>query len=334
MSKTTKTKPIRIVAMGKYLPQAMSSEALEKKHSLPAGWAMKYSGVQNRHVASQESNGWMGARAAEEALQKAGMTLHDIDMLISGGGTYDYPIPNQASVIKAEMKDGNACHTPAIDIDSTCLSFVTALDFAAKILDGKAYKNILIVSSEIASKGINPTNWETLTLFGDGAAATVVSYAPEQASCYIKGMQRTYSEGVYHTLIEGGGNRKFFKDYPYDPELHSFQMKGKQLLKLTKRLLPDFMEVFFADTDYALATVDAIVPHQASKLGAALFQRLFDFASGQVKTTLAHYGNCIAASIPLTLMAAIDEGSIQRGDICLLAGTSAGFAIGGVLLRY
>lgn len=320
--------------MGKYLPEAVSSEALEKAHGLPAGWAMKYSGVQNRHVASHESNGWMGARAAEAALAKAGMTLHNIDMLISGGATYDYPIPNQASVIKSEMKYGNACHTPAIDLDSTCLSFVTALDFAAQILDGKAYKNILIVSSEIASKGINPANWETLTLFGDAAVAAVVSYAPEHDSGYIKGMQRTYSEGVYHTLIEGGGNRKFFKDHPYDPVLHSFQMKGKQLLKLTKRLLPDFMDEFFAHTGYTITTIDAMVPHQASRLGAALFQGMFDFAPGQVKTTLEYYGNCIAASIPLTFMAAIDEGSIQRGDVCLLAGTSAGFAIGGVLLKY
>lgn len=330
----SKIKPIKITALGKYLPQAVSSAELEKKHGLPAGWAIKYSGVSSRHIATTEHNGLMGARAAEEALEKAGLHLGNIDMIISGSGTYDYPIPNQASVIKAEMKDGNRYHPPAVNIDSTCLSFVSALDFAAKILDGKTYKNILIVSTEIASKGTNPANWETLTLFGDGAAAAVVSYDENSASGYIKGGQQTYSEGAYYTLIEGGGNRHFFKDNPYDPELHSFKMKGKQLLRLTKQKLPEFMDWFFADTDYSLQTIDKFVPHQASKMGLMLLKSLFDFAPEQLQETLPKYGNCIAASIPLTLLDAVEKGNIKRGDVCALMGTSAGFSIGGVLLRY
>ncbi|OJJ19347.1 hypothetical protein BKI52_21280 [marine bacterium AO1-C] len=329
-----KTKPIRIVAMGKYLPQAVSSAALEEKYELPKGWAMKYSGVENRHIITTEYNGLMGAKAAQQALEKAQLTLADIDMVISGNGTYDYPIPNQASIIKALLDEKNQYPVPAIDIDSTCLSFVTALDMAAHLLNGENYKNILIVSTEIASKGINPANWETLTLFGDGAAAAIVSYDESADSCYFKGQQFTYSEGTHLTIIEGGGNKNFFKDHPYDPELHSFKMQGKQLLRLTKQKLPEFIEKFFEDTSYTLNTIDAIVPHQASKLGLSLFTKRYQLKPGTVKETLRKYGNCIAASIPLTLLDAIEAGSIQRGDICFLAGTSAGFSMGGVLIRY
>jgi 3-oxoacyl-[acyl-carrier-protein] synthase-3 len=328
------TKSIRIIAMGKYLPKAVLSEEIERKHGLPIGWSQKYSGVDNRHIVTNENNGIMGARAAEEALSNASMSLKDIDLLLCGSGTYDYPIPNQSSIIKAEMKDGNLFDTPAIDIDSTCLSFVAAFDFAAKILDGVSYKNILIVSSEVSSIGINPSNWETLTLFGDGAAAMIVSYDENSASTFIKGGQRTYSEGVYHTIIEGGGLRNHFKNNPYDVDLYSFKMNGRHLLRLARKKVPEFMDWFFDDIPYNLESTDAIIPHQASKLGMSVFTSQYTLRPGQVKETLAKYGNCISASIPLTFMDAVEKGEIKRGDICFLSGTSAGFSIGAILIKY
>ena len=328
------SKPIRIVGMGKYLPNLVTSQELEDKFNLPKGWSEKYSGVQQRHIASHECNGFMGAKAAEDALEDAGLKLSDLDMIISGSGTYDYPLPNQASIIKAKMKGGEKYHVPAIDIDSTCLSFVAAFDFASKLLDGKSYKNILIVSSEISSKGINPKNWETLTLFGDGAAAMVLSYDENQSSCYIKGGQRTYSEGVFDTIIEGGGNKYFFKDYAYNQELHSFKMNGRKLLKMAKHYIPDFMDWFYDDLPYTISTTDIIVPHQASKMGMSVFTKLYKLRPEQMTETLHKYGNCIAASIPLTFIDAVEKNEIKRGDICLLSGTSAGFSIGSVLLKY
>lgn len=328
------SKSVRIVSMGKYLPQQVHSSKIEEKHGLPIGWSMKYSGVETRHRVTTESNGDMGAIAADRALVNANMNLGDIQMIISAGATYDYPLPNQASITKSKMKDGMKYDTPAIDLDSTCLSFVTALDFASKILDGEAYKNILIISSEIASNGINTDNWETLTLFGDAAAAAVVSYDENSESKIIKGVQKTYSEGVFHTLIEGGGNKNFFKDNPYDAELHSFKMEGKKLLRLAKVKIPDFLESLFQDTPYSLANIDVFVPHQTSKVGMMMFENLYNFRPGSVICSLPKYGNCIAASIPLTFIDAIESGVLKRGNTCLMIGTSAGFAIGALLIKY
>lgn len=327
-------KPIKIVAMGTYVPKRIASSEIESLNGIPSGWSEKYSGVESRHHVTFESNGYMGARAAEEALKRAQLNLRDIDMLISAGGTYDYPLPNQASVIKSELKNGDKHNFAAIDIDSTCLSFVAALDFASRILDGKQMKNILIVSSEIASKGLNPDNWETTTLFGDAAAAAIVTHDTTSDSLYIKGVQKTYSEGVYDTIIEGGGNVNFFKEKPYDKEMHSFKMNGKKLLRMAKKNIPTFMNDFFEDIPIDLEDVKAIIPHQASKMGMTIFNSLYRFKEGQIKETLSSHGNCIAASIPLTLSIGIDSGDIKRGDICLLSGTSAGFSIGGVLIKY
>lgn len=327
-------KPIKIIAMGKYLPKAVLSSELEENFGLPQGWAKRYSGVEKRHQVTTEYNAVMGARAAEEALKNANMSLGEVDLIISASGSYDYPIPNQASIIKAEMKGGSKYDMAAIDIDSTCLSFVAAFDMASKMLDGKMYKNILIVSSEISSKNLDPNNWETLTLFGDAAVAAIVSYDSNSDSRYIKGGQRTYSDGVYHTVIEGGGIRNSYEDNPFNKEFYSFKMNGKHLLRLARKKVPQFMDWFFKDIPYDFQSIDAIIPHQASKTGMLIFKNLYTLKEGQVKETLHKYGNCIAASIPLTLMDCIESGEIKRGDICLLSGTSAGFSIGGVLIKY
>ncbi len=326
-------RPLKIVAMGTYLPQLKTSEAIEKAHNIPLGWAEKYSGVRQRHHVTNETNGIMGAKAADRALKNAGLKLSDVDLIISAGGTFDYPLPNQASVIKREMKDGLKTNVPAIDLDATCLSFVVALDFASRMLNAEM-KRILIVTAEIASKGLNPENWETTTLFGDGAAAAIVAYDPTGASHVLHSLQKTYSKGVYEAMIKGGGNAFFVKEYPYDVDLHSFQMKGKNLLRLAKKHVPTFLSELYADLPIHIEETTAIIPHQASKMGMHIFTSMFDFSPNQVKKSLEYYGNCIAASIPLTLADCIASGEIQRGDTVLLSGTSAGFSIGGILLKY
>jgi 3-oxoacyl-[acyl-carrier-protein] synthase-3 len=320
--------------MGKYLPSRVHSAELEERLSIPRGWSEKYSGVESRHHVTFEHNDYMGARAAEQALEKAGMSLRDIDMVIYAGGTFDYAIPNQASLIKNEMSEGQEYHPECVDIDCTCLSFIAAMNFSSGILDGEQYRNILLVSSEISSKHLNPNNWETSTLFGDAAVAAVVTYSPDSGSQLIKGGIRTYSQGVLNTVIKGGGLKNPFSEHPYDVELHSFQMEGRQLLKLARQKIPEFMMWFFQNISYSFESAPVIIPHQASKMGMVLTESLFDLRPGQMKSTLKEYGNCIAASIPLTLHDCIENGELKRGDLCLLSGTSAGFSVGASLLVY
>ena len=327
-------KPIKIVATGYYLPKAVSSEEIESKHNLRPGWSLRHSGVINRHHVTDESNGYMGAKAIEFALSNSELKLSDIDLIISAGATFDYPLPNQSSIIKSELENGNNYNIPTIDVDTTCLSFVTSFDIASRYLDGIQYKNIIIVSSEIGSNGLNPDNPETLTLFGDAAAAVIVSFTNDSESCLIKGTMNTYSEGVYHTLIKGGGNKYFFKDNPYDQELHSFKMDGTKLLKLARKEMRVFVSSFFEDLSFDLNDVDIIIPHQTSKIGLLLLQKILAVDESKIVNNLSSHGNCIAASIPLALHQAVNEKKLKRGNLCLLLGTSAGFSIGATLFRY
>jgi 3-oxoacyl-[acyl-carrier-protein] synthase-3 len=325
------SKPVRILSSGKYLPEVLSSEALEKKYGLPDGWSETHSGVRSRHHVTTESNAEMGARALEMAMEDVGLVLGDLDLIISASASFDYPLPHQASSIKRELKDGLTCNVPTMDVGSSCLSFLGAFEVAASLLNGQQYKRIAIVSSEISSKGINPDNWETLTLFGDGAAAFILSYEPQATSVFYKACQKTYSEGFYDSIIKGGGNRHFFKDNPYDPILHSFGMNGKNLLRLALKSLPGFVLEFFEDLTIQ---IDCVVPHQASKSGIALLKQLIPELSDKVKSNLLTHGNCISASIPMLFHDLIQTGEIRRGMNCFLIGTAAGFSVGGLILKY
>ena len=325
---------IKILSTGTYLPKSISSEELEQKHHLPKGWSERYSGVKNRHHVTFESNGYMGAKAIESALENSSLELSDIDLIISAGATFDYPLPNQSSIIKSELEEGLKYDIPTIDIDTTCLSFVTSFDIASKMMDNYQYKNIIIVSSEISSNGLNTNNPETLTLFGDAAAAVILSYDESGESFFLKGSMKTYTEGAYHTLIKGGGNKFFFKQNPYNEELHSFKMDGKKLIKLARQEIKVFADDFLSDIDCCMDDVDVVIPHQTSRIGLTLFKKIFNLDDDKVMTNLSNYGNCIAASIPLVIHQSIENNNLKRGDLCLLLGTSAGFSIGASLFRY
>ncbi|MDN4165142.1 3-oxoacyl-[acyl-carrier-protein] synthase III C-terminal domain-containing protein [Cytophagales bacterium LB-30] len=320
--------------MGKALPkmEVLSTE-LEKELGLPAGYIEKYSGVRKRYRAEDESNSSLGAAALHQALQHAKISAKELGYLISASATFDYPLPNRASAIKKQMEDGEKTHFPCLDIDTTCLSFVSALDIAAGFLHPVHCKYVAIVSSEIASKGLNPKDVETYTLFGDAAVACIIGVTEKPEQGLIHYQLQTYSEGAELTMIKGGGNRYHPKEHPYQTDLYSFFMQGRQLLKLAKRSLPSFMEQFWKDSTCSLHEVDAIIPHQASKAGLILLQDITQGHKPTIGSNLAAYGNCIAASIPLLLMEMREQGNVQEGSTVLLIGTAAGFSIGAALIR-
>ncbi|MEQ8415599.1 MAG: ketoacyl-ACP synthase III [Imperialibacter sp.] len=327
-------RPFKIVGVGYCLPsKCVHSQEMEKELGLPAGWIYKYSGVEKRHIATTESNSWLGAEALKKAMQSAELQPKDLGCLIAASATFDYPLPNKASMIKHEL-GWHHTEVGCIDIDTTCLSFVTALDYASRLLNDSDCRHVAIVSAEIASKGLNPEHKETFSLFGDAAAAIIVSFDDTGESGLVKHSMVTYAEGAEHTIIRGGGNKFFFKDHPYDATLHSFSMEGKKLLKLAMQKVPEFAEKFFCKIGLTIGEVDLIIPHQASKSGLMLLDSLLGGKKDKVVNNLANYGNCIAASIPLALTEAIETRRLKKGDSCLLIGTAAGFSVGGLLFKF
>ncbi len=323
-----------IVGVGKYLPKRIvKSSEIERKLGLPKGFIHKNIGVESRHVAKDETNTFMGEQALRKALQDAKLQISDIDFLIGASATFDYIIPNRSCMIKSAFEEAEELGFPCIDMNAVCTSFISAMDYAAMLLETNEYKNIAIVSSEISSKGLNPSDAKTYGLFGDGAAAIILSKTDEETGL-IKQESKTYVKAVKYTIIEGGGNMNHTRDVPYDPALYSFKMEGRKLLSHVKPHLTEYLSLFFQKSTGSMQEVDLIIPHQASKLGFKMLTMLNQGKEDNIVNELENHGNCIAASIPLALVSSIQNGRLKEGDSCFLVGTAAGVTISGMLFRY
>lgn len=327
-------RPFKIIGVGKYLPEkVLENHVLEKQLGLDKGWILQNIGVERRYKADEETGTKMAVEALNKALADAHLSANKLDMIISASATFDQIIPNRSCLIKSQLELDTDHDFPCVDLNSVCTSFISALDYASFLLQSGDFENIAIVSSEISSNGLNPENPETFCLFGDAAAAVIVSKDSGEFGL-LAHQQKTYTEAVSYTQIEGGGNLHHVKDNPYKAELYSFKMEGRKLLHLAFEKLPLFMEEFKSNHNIDLPQIEWIIPHQASKMGFKILYGLEGLEKNKVVNQLKEYGNCIAASIPLVLVNQIESGRLKNGEHCLLIGTAAGMNISSLLFKY
>ncbi len=329
---------VKIRAMGAYLPKRIvKTSELDEKLGLRPGTLEEMSGVRmRRYVGEGESASRMGAMAANEALEKAGLKYEDIDAVICASGTYEQPIPCTAALIqKALGKEQSG--TPCFDINSTCLGFVVGMDVVSSLIETGRWNRVLLISSEIASVGLPWHQHEACALFGDGAVAAVVEKTPAGETSRVFGAhQETYSTGATDCEISGGGTRVHPRNYDmsHDDKRFLFSMDGSKVFRQASKCLPEFIARFEKAIGMSLSKINMIVPHQASASAMELMRRKLGIVPESWVNIIGEYGNMIAASIPLGLKLAIDEGRIKRGDKVSLLGTSAGFSIGGLAFEY
>ena len=330
------TRFVKIVSTGKYLPKRkVYSTELDAKLGLPEGTVEAKSGVHVRHQIQGETLVQMGCAAAKMALDKAGMDAAQIDVIISAGGIMQQPIPCTAALMQEELGLGSS-GIPSFDINSTCLSFVTALDQISYLIQAGRYKNALIISADISSCGIDYEHLESACLFGDGASSAIISKTPEGGrSAIVSAGLKTYSDGAHLCEIQGGLSYKTPQAYAqHDPKDYLFKMDGRKVFKLSMKYMPDFIQSLLEPAKSTINDVGLVIPHQASYASMALMQRKLELPDEKVMYTIANHGNTIASSIPIALHEAIEQKRMARGDQILLLGTSAGLSIGGALLVY
>ncbi|OBY81528.1 3-oxoacyl-ACP synthase [Paenibacillus sp. KS1] len=327
---------VKIIGTGVYLPkQRVTSDEMDRKLGVPAGWSLKKSEVRVRYFVENETAAEMGAFAAQAALQDAGLTFADIDCIVCASGTMQQPIPCTAALIQQAMGKEDS-GVPSFDINSTCLSFLVALDVMSYLIAAGRYQRILIVSTEVASVGLNWEHKESAVLFGDGAAAVIVGQAAAyEHSRIAASLIETYSTGASYSEIRGGGtglHAKYYDDARMSD--YMFHMDGQPIYKLASKLLPDFLERLLGSGNTAMSQFPLIIPHQGSAMAMRLISRKLGIAPEQLMNITSDHGNTIAASIPMGLHEAIHQGQVQRGDRILLLGTSAGLSLGGLVLEY
>lgn len=327
-------KKIKIVSMGRFLPERkVCNGELETRLGLKKGWINKRNGVRERYHVTNETASFMGAKAAMIALKRANLTLNNVGLIICASGTQQQAVPCTAALIQKEL-GAEAFGIPCFDINATCLSFVTALDTIAPLVAGKQYSTALIISSDVPSVGLDADDPITSTLFGDGAAAAVITASPENSSSRIlASIMETHSLGTHYCEMRVGSNKHPLKEDTKRSD-YLFQMDGKKLFKLSAQKIDPLFHQLLDHAQLTLEDISLIIPHQASRTALDLIRKRLKISPEKMVDILSDYGNTVAASIPMALSAAIEQNRVKRGDKVMLFGTSAGVSIGGLIIEY
>lgn len=324
---------IQIQSIEKYLPgTAIHSEELEIRMGIPLGWIEKNTGVKTRYWANaDETVASMAAKALQKALTSADLAADKLDLLIYAGASYDYPIPHNAGRIKKEL--GTTAKFPCFDVDSTCLSFLNALDIAHLYFQRDSFQTIAIVSAELSSRALNPKDPKTYGLLGDAAVAVILA-KNEQGYEPLAPYFINNPEGADLAWIPTGGSvsRGMAQDTP--EESFYFRMDGKRLISLTLRELGPFLEKYEDLSGIAVNKYDYVIPHQTSRFGNEIFAKQYCLEEHQLVNTIAQYGNCISASIPLGLCDLVHQQNDLSGRKILLIGSAAGLSLGALTLKF
>ena len=297
---------------------------------LPKNTVLFKDQTRHRVVENEETQLDLAEAAIQAALENANLNMKDIDCLVSASAVGVQPIPCTAALIHERVAKGLSI--PAMDINTTCTSFISALSTMSHLIEAGEYDRVLIVSSEVGSLGLNPKQKESFELFSDGAAAFIFQKS-NQDKGVIASLQRTWSEGAHDTEIRGGLTSYQPKEYSEATKTNfMFDMKGKKILLLSARVIPEMFQEFQEKSGISKDAVDFIIPHQASRALPLVMGKL-GVDEDKYLNLVTDYGNMVSVAVPFGLAYALDHGYVKEGDTIFLMGTAAGMTVNMLALK-
>ena len=351
----------RIAGMGYYVPErVVTNFDLEKVMDTTDAWIQERTGIVERHYGKrrEETSTTMGARAAEIAIARAGIQKEDLDFIIFATLSPDYYFPGCGVLLQRELGITKK-EMGALDIRNQCSGFIYALSIADQFIKTGMYKNILIVGAEVHSMGLDfSTRGRNVTsIFGDGAGAAVLQPCSEAG----RGVLTTHlhADGTYAeklALINPGAHGGYHArragedvDFGYpDVEYGEFfvtekmleegmfypVMEGQFVFKLAVQKFPEVIQEALNKTGLSTSDINLFVPHQANLRISQFVQHKLGLRDDQVWNNIQRFGNTTAASIPIALCEAWENGAVKEGDLVCLAAFGSGFTWGSALIRW
>jgi 3-oxoacyl-[acyl-carrier-protein] synthase III len=315
----------RITGTGGYLPRkVLTNKDLEAMVQTSDEWIVARTGIRERHIAADdEFTSDLAAHACRQALQAAGRTPADVDLIVVATSTPDMVFPSSACLLQAKL---GVIRGAAFDMQAVCTGFAYALATADLFVKSGAHKCALVVGAEVFSRILDWKDRGTCVLFGDGAGAVVVepSAAPGILSSHL------HADGTYAGILNTPGH-VCGGAIQGDPTL---KMDGAAVFKLAVRVLEESAREALAANGLTVADIDAYIPHQANVRIISHVGRKLGLAEEKCIVTVDRHANTSAASVPLALDAAVREGRVKPGDLVLLQGVGGGFTWASVLLRF
>ena len=304
-----------LIGMGKYVPPAILTNAdLEKRMDTSDEWIRTMTGIEERHIADESiSTSDMAYNAAVDAINNAGIKPDDIGLILVATVTPDQPFPSVAAMIQDRLGAKNAA---AMDVSAACAGFMYGVVTAKHFVEAGTYDYVLVVGVEKLSK---ITDWEdrnTAVLFGDGAGAAVVSKVSE-------------GRGIlsFELGADGSGGKHLYQD----KYLH---MNGREVFKFAVRQMGESAENVIHKAGLTKEDVDFLVPHQANIRIMESSRERLGLPVEKMSKTIHKYGNTSAASIPISLVDDLAEGSVKEDDVIVLVGFGGGLTWGALCMKW
>ncbi len=315
---------IKVLGTGYYVPpKTLTNDDLAQMVDTSDEWITQRVGVSVRHVSETETASDMAVKAALQAMEQAGVSAEDIDLIISASITPETLCPTVAGWVQKHI--GASC--PAFDVSSACSGFLFALDTAVSYIVRGKVKNVLVIGAERLSKIVDWTDRNTCVIFGDGAGAAVVTAGDNYLSSLI------YTAGGDEVLKipSHAGNSPFYKNEPDRPYIF---MDGQETFKFAvSKIVKDIKEVT-EEAGITLDQIDHVVTHQANI-------RIIDYASKRLGISkekffvnIDKYGNTSAASVPMALAELNASGRLKRGDIVALSAFGGGLSSAACIIKW
>jgi 3-oxoacyl-[acyl-carrier-protein] synthase-3 len=318
-----------VIGCGHYLPERiLTNSDIEKIVDTTDDWIIERTGIQSRHIAAEgETTSMLATRAAERAIENAGCLATDIDLIVLATATPDYTFPSTATQVQAALGiHGGA----AFDVQAVCSGFVYALTVADKFLISGSHKRALVIGAETFSRILDWTDRTTCVLFGDGAGAVVLEAQSGKGTLEDRGVLNTVlrSDGRHRDklYVDGGPSTTGTSGH--------LRMEGREVFRHAVTCLAEVIEETFAQTGVSAQDIQWFVPHQANRRIIDATARKLNIDPAHVVVTVEKHGNTSAASIPLALSTACQDGRIKRGDLVLLEAMGGGFTWGAALVRW
>ncbi|MCC3381391.1 beta-ketoacyl-ACP synthase III [Paenibacillus farraposensis] len=325
-----KLRPVGVIGTGKYVPEKiLTNKDLEAIVETSDEWIVSRTGIQERHIAAPEqATSDLAYEAAIKALKSAGMTAEDLDLIIVATITPDMAFPSTACILQDKLGAKGAA---AFDLSAACSGFVYGLATATSFIKTGMYNNALIIGVDCLSRITDYTDRNTCVLFGDGAGAVVIGEVPEG-----RGFQSfdLGAEGAGGSLLklEAGGSRLPASAETVENRQHYIYMNGREVFKFAVRVMGTATVDVLEKAGLTKDDIDLFVPHQANiRIIQSAMQRL-DLPEEKVVINVNKYANTSAASIPLALVEAAEEGRMKEGDRVLMVGFGGGLTWGASVL--
>jgi len=321
-----------ILGTGHSYPEGILTNAeLEKMVETSDDWITSRTGIkQRRKAAPGEYTSQFAVRAGRQAIERAGLDVADIDLLLCATVSPDQILPSTGCIIQAEL----GCHkAAAMDVVAACSGFLYGLTLADTMVRTGQSKYALVIGAEILTQYVDYTDRNTCVLFGDGAGAAVLG--PVEGDRGILAA-RIKSDGRYEEQLfsPGGGTRRPATAATLAAGDHFFKMKGNELFKVAVRSMTDISREVLEEAGLNATDVKLFIPHQANQRITDGVASKLNVESDRVYSNIAMHGNTSSASIPIALDECVEAGRIKQGDLVLMASFGGGVTWGGVLVRW